>query len=444
MFDFLFPQQEQAPEQDTSQPSSSGFDPLSMVTGLVSPLAGAGLQSVIGNAGVIGMLPSMGDGGAGLMDTLGGVGSWVGDKLNSAQDWAGEKLDAAGSWLGEKWDGAKQWAGETWDGATEWLGNKADSAKDWWNDYTSGVEKEGWTSIFDPTGTVDRQRASEELSDRFSVVPDDFVGPRLPNQVTQAEYDQIVHTYSDIRLGRSDINFNTDGLSEEDAAAFRAGSMNDLASIMQTEHGRELVNKLAYNEKDHNTTLSPLFKKNGSGAYDASLGLDNTNGFASAEDGSKVHVGADGTANEGTNSRVRYNPGQTISPEGAVDAWLPWRSDVLLYHELVHSLDQTSGTMANGKDSATGERLSEQRASGLGIYANETMSENAYRRDRQLIAAGGVGARDGDATMPHRTSYFYHTAPTPAPGSTTPAPGSPGTAHDFPGHDHDHDHDHHE
>lgn len=427
MFDFLSPQQEETPSQDTQQSSGGGFDPLSLATGMMNPLAGAGLQGVIGNSGVIGMLPQLGDGGgAGLMDTLGSAGSWIGDKLGQARDWAGEK-----------WDGAKQWAGDKLDGAKDWLGNKADGVKGWWNDYTSGVQKEGWTSIFDPVGTVDRQRAGQELSDRFSVVPNDFVGPRQPNQVTQEEYDKIVKNYSDIRLGRTDINFNTDGLSEEDAAKYKSGAMNDLASIMQTTHGRDLIDKLAHNEKGHQTTLSPLFKQNASKNYDPSLGLDNTNGFASAEDASKASLKADGTANDGTNSRVRYNPGQSITPEGAIDKWLPFRSDVLLYHELVHSMDQTGGTLANGTDSATGEKLREQRAAGLGVYANETISENAYRRDRLAIANSGVGVRDGDATMPHRTSYFYHKAPKAAPGSGTPAPGSPGTEHDW--HDHDDD-----
>lgn len=440
MFDFLSPQKEETPEQDAGQSSGgTGFDPLSIATGMLNPLGGFGLQGVIGNAGVIGMLPQIGTGGIG--EALGGAGDWLGDKLGQAKDWAGEKLGQAGDWAGEKWEGAKQWAGEKWDGAKEWMSNKADSAKGWWDDFKGGVGKEGWTSVFDPVGTVDRQRASRELADRFSVVPDDFVGPRLPNQVTQEEYDKIVKNYSDIRLGRTDIDFNTDGLSEEDAAKYKSGAMNDLASIMQTSHGRDLIDKLAHNEKDHKTTLSPLFKKNAAGNYDASLGLDNTNGFASSEDASKANLKADGTANEGTNSRVRYNPGQSISPDGAIDAWLPFRSDVLLYHELVHSLDQTSGTLANGTDPATGEKLREQRASGLGIYSGETISENAYRRDRRLIAAGGTGARTGDDTMPDRTSYFYHTAPAaPAPGSAPGTPGTnPGVAHDW--HDHHHDHD---
>ena len=311
----------------------------------------------------------------------------------------------------------------------EFVEDALDTAGELW-------DREGIDAILDPVGALDRRNASQELSDRFDVVPDDFVGPRLPNQLTQAEYDQVVHTYSDIRLGRSDFEFNTDGLSDEDAEAFRQGSLDDLVSIMQTDHGRQLVGDLAYNENDHTTTLSPLFQKDSSGDYDPDLGLDNTNGFASPDCRDDTWINADGTPGDGTDSRVRYNHGETISPVGATDDWLPWRSDVLLYHELVHSHDHTHGTMVRGNDSSTGERLREQRATGIGAYENEYMSENAYRRDRQLIAAGGVGVRDGDADMPHRNSYFYHTAPATGSGSGSGS-GSPGTVHDpHEGHNH--------
>ena len=427
-------QHQQTPQQASESESGGLLDSvLPLVAGPLSGVGAWGMQGLLGNGGVQDLLNT----GGGLLDTAGSGLDWLGDKVNQGTDWLGDKVTQGSDWLGDQWEGAKSWGGEKLDAAGEWLNNKIDPIKEWGSDWMDGIDQEGLGAVFDPTGAVDRQRAQEELADRFSVVPDDFVGPRLPNQVTQAEYEQIAHTYSDIRMGRSDFEFNTEGLSDEDAEAFRQGSMNDLASIMQTEHGRTLINDLAYNENDHQTTLSPLYKKDGSNNYDPSLGLDNTNGFASPADRSKTWLNADGTAGEGSDSRVRYNPGQTISPVGATDDWLPWRSDVLLYHELTHSRDHTMGTLVDGQDSVTGENLREQRATGLGAYADETISENAYRRDRQLIAAGGVGARDGDADMPHRDSYFYHTAPAAAPGST--GPGSPGTARDPHG-DHDHDH----
>ena len=325
-------------------------------------------------------------------------------------------------------------------------------------DWGRGIDQEGWTSIFDPFGAVDRQEAQRELADRFQVV-DDTEGRAAENQVTQEQFQEIARTYSNIRMGRSDIDFNTEGLDEEQAAAYRAGTMDDLASIMQTEGGRTLVNRLANNENDHTTTLSPLFQKNEDGEYDPSLGRDNTNGFASPQGNRSDRFRVDeDTPGEGVDSRVRYNPGVDIAPADAdltQDQWLPWRSDVLLYHELVHSMDHTYGTMdpdrigADGDgaiDSESGEaydaggKRSEHRAAGLGIYADEAISENAYRAARRDIGATGVGERVGDDTMPDRDTYFYHSAPAPAPDGSS----SSGTTRRDPhGHVHDDDEHHH-
>ncbi len=309
-------------------------------------------------------------------------------------------------------------------------------------DFGRGLQQEGLSGLVDPLGMLDRQDAQRELADRFHIMnPEDMVcGPDGPdqyaeNQVSPEEFQEIARTYSNIRMGRSDIDFNTEGLSDEEAAEFRQGTMDDLASIMQTEGGRTLVNRLADNENDHTTTLSPLFQTNAAGDYDPSLGRDNTNGYAApvGNGADAYRVDAD-TAGAGVDSRVRYNPGVDIAPADAdltQDQWLPWRSDVLLYHELVHSMDQTYGTMDptqagadadGGVDTESGSPYdagvdrSEHRASGLGIYADEGISENAYRRARREIGATNIGERAGDDTMPDRDTYFYHAAPAPAPG----------------------------
>lgn len=330
-------------------------------------------------------------------------------------------------------------------------------------DFSRGLSQEGLGALLDPAGAVDRQRAQRELAGMFNVMnPEDMVsrpdqpdGPSAENTVTPEQFQQIARQYSDIRRGRTDIQFNTAGLNDEDAAAYRRDTMHDLASIMQTSGGRDLIGQLAQNDKGHQTTLSPLFRTNAAGNYDPTLGRDNTNGFASpVGDGANAYRSADGTSGAGVNSRVRYNPGMGgIAPADAdlsQDHWLPWRSDVLLYHELVHSLDQTRGTMDPTRAGNDGDgvpydqrvKRSEHRAAGLGIYANEPISENAYRRARRDIAtnSGGVGVRDGDATMPDRDTYFYHARPAPSPGGGS---GSPGTMRRDPhGHDHDHDDDH--
>ncbi|MCB9564960.1 MAG: hypothetical protein H6708_31635 [Kofleriaceae bacterium] len=324
---------------------------------------------------------------------------------------------------------------ERGDGVLGWMGNVAD-----------GLGHEGLLeTLMDPAGVADRAAARRELAGRFDVrdpdglmCSDDDPGAEAENVVSPEEYERIVHEYSDIRMGRSDIAFNTEGLSDDEAAAFRQDSMNDIASIMQTSGGRTLIDDLAHNEHDttpdgvdnpthRTTTLSPLFNTNSSGNYDPTLGRTNTNGFAAPIDGAHQSDGV------GTDSRVRFNPGDTpIAPnnyDGAQDEWLPWRSDVLLYHELVHSRDQTRGTF-DASPVAAGDggdpfdlgldsrgnplRRGEHRAAGLGMYADEPISENAYRTARRGIS---VGARDGDATMPNRDTYYYHS------GSTNPPPG---------------------
>ena len=331
-------------------------------------------------------------------------------------------------------------------------------------DFSRGLRQEGLSALLDPAGAVDRQRAQRELAGMFNVMrPEDMVcrpgqpdGPSAENTVTPEQFQQIARQYSDIRMGRTDIQLNTDGLSEGDATAYRRDTMHDLASIMQTNGGRQLIQGLSHNDKHHTTTISPLFRTNADGDYDASLGRDNTNGYAAPDgDGDLAYRNADGTSGAGVNSRVRINPGQgPIAPADAdltQDRWLPWRSDVLLYHELVHSLDQTRGTMdpnqagddGDGVAYDTGVDRSEHRAAGLGIYKNEAISENAYRSARRDIAAhsGNVGVRAGDATMPYRDTYFYHAQPAPAPDAAA----SPGTRRRDPhgAHDHHGDHDHH-
>ena len=44
---------------------------------------------------------------------------------------------------------------------------------------------------------MDRSDARRDLASKFDVVGDNQQGPRLSNQVTQAEYDNIARTYSE-------------------------------------------------------------------------------------------------------------------------------------------------------------------------------------------------------------------------------------------------------
>jgi hypothetical protein len=278
-------------------------------------------------------------------------------------------------------------------------------------DFGRGMLQEGVLGLLDPQGMMDRQAVERELRGQFAVVPNGFVGPRLPNQVTEAEYEQLTHTYSDIRLGRSDIHF--DGTTD---AAYREGTMHDIASIMQTGSGRSLITSLANNtagERDaagnpvhHGTTLRPMLNADGT--------LNTTN--ASTQPVDAAGAGVLGTPNQhvitdGTGSRadVAYNPGVNVSAPGSTQPWNGSRSDIVLMHELVHAFDSTHGmadlnpvVAADGVPSDVGAFGEEHQAIGIGRHAGRFLSERTYRDERRAIGLGHTGVLPGDATLPQR------------------------------------------
>lgn len=295
----------------------------------------------------------------------------------------------------------------------------------------------------------DRKKAATELAARFEVVADDFKGERLSNQVTKAEYEKICATYSDIRLGRGDLTIDASKYrSKKDQEAYKSGAMTDIASLLQTEAGRALVYGLHDNatQKDENgdpihrhTTLTPLLNDDGT--------VDVTNGYAAPEDyGGDAKVGRDGklTPGAGTDVTIAYNPGVNVGDAykeyQEANPWLAgFRSDVILMHEGNHALMMTHGTcdprtvqrtdnQANRKDPLMAQdaasRISrtEHQAVGIGLYANDPMTENAYRAERRALGeAGAKGLVAGDAELTQRLSY------TPSAGrAAVPAPSATG------------------
>src|SRR5262249_6354453 len=68
---------------------------------------------------------------------------------------------------------------------------------------------------------------------------------RTANMVTQAEYERIAHTFSDIRLGRGDLTIDTGMIADPtQAATYREGSMVAIADMMMTEGGRRQIETL--------------------------------------------------------------------------------------------------------------------------------------------------------------------------------------------------------
>lgn len=269
-----------------------------------------------------------------------------------------------------------------------------------------GAYTSGWAGEkrIDPR-VADRQAAAKELAGNFQIVPADFQGPRLPNQITKEEFEKVVGTYSDIRMGNANLKLDSAGMTPEQAAAFQQATMTDIASMLQTSGGRDLVSQLAAgvgpDGKPRTTSIQGL--------------ADPLGAFAEETDPTKR---ADRENGVGTNMQVGYAPGQDVMTPVAPgkNPWAaPIRSDVVLFHELTHALHSIKGQSAVGPvpaaDLAPGENtanhyLKEEYATvGIGSQAGP-ITENAYRAERRLLA-GQPGARPGDelATMQARNRY---------------------------------------
>jgi Effector protein len=260
---------------------------------------------------------------------------------------------------------------------------------------------------------AERLRTREQLAPLFHVGE---VAPDAPeNFIDEAEFERLVGDFSRIRMGQTDLRFDTSQLGDGEAAAYQQAAMSDIASILQTEGGRQLIRGLAYDDQDQTTTLKPMFR-NG----DPAQGRDLTNAkvWAGGRSMNEGEHRPDGSAGAGVSAEVLINPGHVMGPRSVkpTDDWMPIRPDVTLYHELMHAWDLVHGTMALGAVDASdgmhaddaGIRRHEYLAAGLGKYQVNGMSENAYRAARAEIAEGGVGVRPGDRRMEDRDTYVNH------------------------------------
>lgn len=236
----------------------------------------------------------------------------------------------------------------------------------------------GVGGIFDSTTRlIDRAIASAELRDRFDVVPDDFVGPRLPNQVTESEYAQVVNTYSDIRTGHSNFRFDNSQLTGDAAANFQQNALNDVVTMMQTPSGRGLITDTAYGNNADGSARTLTLR----GISDPTAAVTRPDSQANATNG------------HGTSSTIEYTPGQPLLTPGAPDHYGSVRSDMVLYHEMVHSNHHRLGDRDDAVLDATtatqpadiGTHGWEYQAMGLGSHANDPYSENRYRAERRAM-----------------------------------------------------------
>lgn len=306
------------------------------------------------------------------------------------------------------------------------------------SDFASGLSQEGLSGLLDYDGMMDRQDAQRDLASRFNVVPDGTPGVRSQNQVSEEQFREIARTYSDIRLDRTDIGFDTSALSTpEEQQQYRDDTMSLMADQLQTESGRELIGTLAHNtrtdaggiERHHTTTFAPRLDASGnpdnSNAAEQPLNPDGTD--ASLTD-ARLGRDASGDAGAGLDARINFNPGAgNIELRPGIEELRP---DVAMFHEMMHAYTDTQGITDLGNvqvgdapssgaaqtaaqqagvdfDAGQGVARAEHQAAGLGVFANERLSENAYRADRREIGWGdGTGVSPGDPTMWRRDQYI--------------------------------------
>lgn len=261
--------------------------------------------------------------------------------------------------------------------------------------YGAQTEPGTWGELFTH---FDRQNAKIELANRFDIVPDGFFGPLQPNQVTQSEFDRVATLYSDIRLGNTDLSFNS---KTRDFDEFKSRAMGDIATILTTSQGRDLLDQLAYGEGGDGTH------------HRVSIGgVGNPENIKTDVMGGKDRAAMyDG---RGAASSIFYPAGKTIDmarmdPTYENADFRHNTSDTVLFHEMLHALHIKNGTAAAGvvdEDHAVqagdAGALTEEYET-VGLSGKNALTENGYRSERALVTHTDV---------PHRKTYL---GPDPKP-----------------------------
>jgi hypothetical protein len=282
------------------------------------------------------------------------------------------------------------------------------------------VQGNGWTQAPGGDHTYDEYN---KLAGLFTHVDQHGQGD-APNAMTNTEMMAMVGLYRNIDKGLGDLTINTSDIKDPDqAAAVHGKFMENIAALMQTGPGREILLKLANNEqtvdgkKVHRKTTLRAYHKDENhddrnDDWDAPLASDNAEVIPPRkgdehDTGMQMEYG-NLVPGRGTDALVLLNP-LGILPEGI-------RNDVALMHELNHALHTTSGTndpMGVNKDpGAAGTDVncnvpeSEYQAVGLGMHQNDKWTVNAYRdARRQMVDKHAVGQILGDNYMTKRDAY---------------------------------------
>lgn len=224
---------------------------------------------------------------------------------------------------------------------------------------------------------IEHEIVADQLRDKLHVGEGAQEGQA---SVSQEEFDEMVQLYSDIRKGKTQLQWDTSsfGKDKDAAEAFKNGTMEDLSKIMQTPSGRAMLKELAHNERGTKVRLGPSDDPNAPGTSPLHGGrtfdqLDTEERWA-----------LDRAIREGKplDTAVNYTPGYTVHTDKDGDI----TSDVTLYHELVHAWHFGKGdTVKGGKD--TGDHVVEnsELQTTQGWHGDEDYTENRYRWERRQL-----------------------------------------------------------
>ena len=197
-------------------------------------------------------------------------------------------------------------------------------------------------------------------------------------------YEHMLQTYANIRGGTSHLKISPLGMDEAEAAEFKSAALDNLSTIMQTESGRELIDRVA-----NQSSLDPEDRRD----------IVLSNGLRSLEEsGDGLRPVGNRAVPRSTNNTPETEGTKTgsgvfwvnedrdvVTPDGQT---LPMPKDAVLFHELTHAMHNLEGTRPEGKvegdhpDAGRAE-LEEHHTIGIGEYEGERISENAYREQRR-------------------------------------------------------------
>lgn len=157
------------------------------------------------------------------------------------------------------------------------------------------------------------------------------------------------------------------GVEVRGTPEFQSKTVADLNTISSTNAGKNTLQRIG--NSGHTVTIRETANGNEADEY--------------ANPGARMRGSVGGPNGAGTDSVVDFNPNKTQIGDGS-EAWMNRPTDVGLYHELRHSADASEGAMDPGNSVIDGRQTKNREAQdvGIGPYAGDPNTENAYRAER--------------------------------------------------------------